>query len=86
MLSGAIPQYLHVQPEKPVKGQAAICDWLSNISSYYFDSLKVQVKDLLNFNNFSYVISTGNYMFKVNNRNSRTKCEIYSKLTIKIPE
>ena len=27
----------------------------------------------------------GNYMFKVNNRNSRTRCEICSKL-IKIPE
>ena len=28
----------------------------------------------------------GNYMFKVNNRNTRTRCEICSKLTIKIPE
>ena len=28
----------------------------------------------------------GNYMFKVNNRNTRTRCEMYSKLTIKIPE
>ena len=27
-----------------------------------------------------------NYMFKVNNRNSRTRCEICSKLTIKTPE
>ena len=27
-----------------------------------------------------------NYMFKVNNRNTRTRCEICSKLTIKIPE
>ena len=25
----------------------------------------------------------GNYMFKVNNRNTRTRCEICSKLTIK---
>ena len=25
---------------------------------------------------------TGNYMFKVNNRNTRTRCEICSKLTI----
>ena len=37
------------------------------------------------------VISTfldpaGNYMFKVNNRNTRTKCEICSKLTIKTSE
>ena len=27
-----------------------------------------------------------NYMFKVNNRNTRTKCEICSKLTIKTTE
>ena len=27
-----------------------------------------------------------NYMFKVNNRNSRTRCEICSKLIIKTPE
>ena len=28
----------------------------------------------------------GIYMFKVNNRNTRTRCERCSKLTIKIPE
>ena len=28
----------------------------------------------------------GNCMFKVNNRNTRTRCEICSKLTIKTPE
>ena len=28
----------------------------------------------------------GNYMFKVNNRSARTRCEICSKLTIKSPE
>ena len=28
----------------------------------------------------------GNYVFKVNNRNIRTRCEICSKLTIKTPE
>ena len=31
-------------------------------------------------------IPTGNYLFKVNNSNTRTKCEIYSKLTIKTPK
>ena len=30
------------------------------------------------------LLSTGNYMFKVNNRNTRTRCEICSKLTKKI--
>ena len=29
--------------------------------------------------------STGVYLLKVNNRNTRTRCEICSKLTIKIP-
>ena len=28
----------------------------------------------------------GNYMFKVNNRNTRTRCEVYSKLTIETVE
>ena len=28
----------------------------------------------------------GNYMFKVNNRNTRRRCEICPKLTIKTPE
>ena len=32
------------------------------------------------------IIPAGNYMFKVNNRNTRTWCEICSKLTIKTPE
>ena len=31
-------------------------------------------------------IPVGNYMFKVNNRNTRTRCEICSQLTIKTPE
>ena len=36
------------------------------------------------FNVVSYI--AGNYMLKVNNRNTRTMCEICSKLTIKTPE
>ena len=32
------------------------------------------------------VFPAGNYMFKFNNKNTRTRCEICSKLTIKIPE
>ena len=30
-------------------------------------------------------IPIGNYMFKINNRYTRTRCEIYSKLTLKTP-
>ena len=33
-----------------------------------------------------YGVRAGNYIFKVNNRNTRTRCEICSKLTIKIPK
>ena len=32
------------------------------------------------------LIPADNYMFKVNNKNTRTRCEIRSKLTIKTPE
>ena len=32
------------------------------------------------------MIPVGNYMFKVNNRNTRTRCEICSKLKLKTPE
>ena len=40
MISGAIPHYLHSEPIKPVKGQAAICDWISNMG-FAFDKIKV---------------------------------------------
>ena len=30
--------------------------------------------------------SAGNYMFKANNRNTKTRCEMCSKLTLKTPE
>ena len=32
------------------------------------------------------LVQAVNYMFKVNNRNTRIRCEVCSKLTIKIPE
>ena len=34
----------------------------------------------------SYHYPAGNNMFKINDRNTRTRCEICSKLTIKTPE
>ena len=40
-----------------------------------------------NFKAYKYeAYLAGNYMFKFNNRNTRTRCEISPKLTIKIPE
>ena len=35
---------------------------------------------------FGKMIPAGNYMFKVNNRNTRTRCEICSNLAMKTPE
>ena len=35
---------------------------------------------------FDSIFPAGNYVFKVNNRNTRTRCEICSKLTIKTPK
>ena len=43
--------------------------------------LKMIPDDKLHF-----VYPAGNYMFKVNNRSTRTRCEICSKLIIKTPE
>ena len=34
----------------------------------------------------SVIYPVGNYMLKVNNRNTRTRCERHSKLIIKTPE
>ena len=46
-----------------------------------------QLDFLINENLFEVIHNpAGNYMFKVNNKNTRTRCEICSKLTIKMPE
>ena len=41
---------------------------------------------LLLFNQSFTGLPAGIYLFKVNNRNTRTRCKICSKLTLKIPE
>ena len=38
------------------------------------------------FQTQSSIYPVGNYMFKVNSRNSKTNCEIYSELTINTSE
>ena len=48
-------------------------------------SFKCDREDL-KMTSFLGLFPSGNYMFIVNNRNTRTRCEICSKLTIKIPE
>ena len=62
------------------------------------DGLKIYIDGMYRYNNFSFFRKkyslnslrsrspAGNYMFKVNNRNTRTRCKICSKLTIKTPE
>ena len=39
-----------------------------------------------NENNTGHEYPVGNYMFKVNNKNTRARCEICSKLTKETPE
>ena len=59
---------------------ASSFQWVAIFSvelSDYFQSLK---------RSFVKPIIAGNYMLKVNNRDTRTRFEICSKLTIKIPE
>ena len=53
-----------------------------NKDSEIFECFLVRV-NLLSFLNDNPV---GNNIFKVNNRNTRTRCKICSKLTIKTPE
>ena len=64
-----------------------------SLSVVYFKFEKVTVKGLHNQKKVLSAIAikindipAGNYMFKVNNKNTRTRREICSKLTIKIPE
>ena len=53
-----------------------------------FQRTQPNIKVLVSKNNpiAQHTYPAGNYMFKVNNRNTRTRCEICSKLTIKTPE
>ena len=46
------------------------------------------IKNNKNYNKlFRYILNpAGNYMFKVKKRNTRTICEICSKLTVKVTE
>ena len=38
MLTGAIPEYLSIaDASKSVKGQAAVCDWMSNMGNRMFE-------------------------------------------------
>ena len=61
--------------------------WVSWYSKDSNTTKSSQIRLLTSQSGLNQIISdpVGNYIFKVNNRNSRTRCEICSKLTIKTP-
>ena len=65
---------------------------LTSLFSYNIKILPIYCLSILHTVNITYCFSiyyyypAGNYIFKVNNRNTRTRCETCSKLTIKTPE
>ena len=63
-------------PNFPTKMQC----WQHFLKSSFFQFILLGFIRTIDYN------PTGIYLFKVNNRNTRTMCEICSKLTIKTPE
>ena len=59
-----------------------------NIRSNVFNDNNINIQSDTFIVNFEQIWCNpaGSYMFKVNNRNTRTRCEVCSKLTIKTPE
>ena len=51
-----------------------------------YDTMDDEIISINDYASIHHIFPAGNCMFKVNNRNTRTWCEICSKLTIKIPE
>ena len=51
-----------------------------------FSQKTSSIKFLSSIRHYPFSTSTGNWTFKVNSRNTITRCEICSKLTIKTPE
>ena len=52
------------------------------MTSHLMSAVTILTKLLEVSKDISELFPAGNYMFKVNNRNTRTRCEICSKLTI----
>ena len=78
--------YLHYFPFALMKSYMLI-----KLSFLYFQNIPTPFTLLLipleiRFHEFSRWFPAGIYLFRVKNRNSRTICEICSKLTIKTPE
>ena len=82
--------FTYVVPNLGIKvGQHCVCN-TSNISNSIEKVIKKYKKRSVDSMSDKMISSVSNpagiYLFKVNNRNTRTRCEICSKLTIKIPE
>ena len=57
-----------------------------NTTCHFFPTLIAPLKSFKKPKKMTDALPAGNYMFKVNNRNTSTRCEICSKLTITTPE
>ena len=57
---------------------------ISSGKCQFLTSMKLQQKEFYYAVTLIQVIPDGNYIFKVSNGNTRTRCEICSKLTVKI--
>ena len=75
--------FLHIELAQIIEN-GIICFCIRLI--YHHNKLVSQVIIMQRWVNAFCTNTTGNYLFKVNNRNTRTKCEISSKLAIKTAE
>ena len=73
---------------KHVKLRQELLDrnFIETNKSYKISYLIPQAQSYECYGFLKHASSAGNYMFKVFIRNTRSKCEIYSKLKIKTPE
>ena len=101
MVCSEIPVKSHII-KKPVKNASygsvddfcmmrvftEICFWryYNKIRFLAWENVRLGEERQLDTKYLTNIVPAGNYMFKVNNRNTGTRCEICSKLTIKIPE
>ena len=83
------PSLVTLSFRKPFFGYAPFLSGFCNKCSTSIKIIVIATLYIIPFKSFKLLRNNcpaGNYMFKVNNRNTRTRCEICSKLTIKTPE
>ena len=62
------------------------CFWTYQIENFIYCKFLIWESILINLSAIYEPLPASNYMFKVNNRNTRTRSEICSNLTIKTPK